>query len=256
MHDVAGGRSGGLGGEHRSLSPVSSPSTPPAVLPQPPIDPQRSLTLLVTPFAFVLSFLLSRPFSTSLYPPFSLRQPTPVRIYSLSFLVPSLFIARPLFRPFRPLVRPWRQFLFSRSLFLLLFASFSFSLCASCERTIQPNNRHRRRKPENSVTSPLSLSLSHSLLFFVCLRLFVRHGDYLSPYSAARKKLDFAIPMAARENLFEKRTEMHRELPFQPASSSSSLVYREFNRTVTYMADADDSPDYKSSEHIDDFPQK
>lgn len=187
MHDVAGGKSGGLGGEHRSLSPVSSPSTPPAVLPQPPIDPQRSLTLFVTPFAFVLSFLLSRPFSTSLYPPFSLRQPTPVRIYSLSFLVPSLFIARPLFRLFRPLGRPWRQFLFSRSLFLLLFASFSFSLCASCERTIQPNNRHRRRKPENSVTSSPP-PLSHSLLFSVCLRLFVHHGDYLSPYYLRRER--------------------------------------------------------------------
>lgn len=168
-----------------------------------------------------------------------------------------LFSSRvPLFRPFHPLVRPWRQFLFSRSLFLLLFASFSFSLCASCERTIQPNNRHRRRKPENSVTSPLSLSLSFSAVLRLSSSLRTSRRLSVTLLSAARKKLDFAIPMAARENLFEKRTEMHRELPFQPASSSSSLVYREFNRTVTYMADADDSPDYKSSEHIDDFPQK
>lgn len=257
MHDVAGGRSGGLGGEHRSLSPVSSPSTPPAVLPQPPIDPQRSLTLFVTPFAFVLSFLLLRPFSTSLYPPFSLRQPTPVRIYSLSFLVPSLFIARSSFSPVSPFRTPMAAVpLLSLSLLAPIRLFLFFSLCElrTNNPTQQPTPTPKTRKL--CYIPPPSLSLSFSAVLRLSSSLRTSRRLSVTLLSAARNKLDFAIPMAARENLFEKRTEMHRELPFQPASSSSSLVYREFNRTVTYMADADDSPDYKSSEHIDDFPQK
>lgn len=202
MHDVAGGRSGGLGGEHRSLSPVSSPSTPPAVLPQPPHRPSA--------FPDSLRYSLRlRPFvpslATILY--FAVPSVLSLTAHLRAYLQPEFSCSFSFHRAssFSP-VSPSRTSmaavpLLSLSLFVLLFASFSFSLCASCEQTMQPNNRHRRRKPENSVTSPPP-SLFHSLLFSVCLRLFVRHGDYLSPYSAARKKLDFAIPMAARENLF------------------------------------------------------
>lgn len=155
---------------------MSSPSTPPAVLPQPPIDPQRSLTLFVTPFAFVLSFLLLRPFSTSLYPPFSLRQPTPVRIYSLSFLVPSLFIARSSFSPVSPFRTPMAAVpLLSLSLLAPIRLFLFFSLCElrTNNPTQQPTPTPKTRKL-CYIPPPLSLSL------ILCCSPFVFVSSYVT----------------------------------------------------------------------------
>lgn len=151
MHDVAGGRSGGLGGEHRSLSPASSPSTPP--------DPST------VPLTFCsLRYSLRRPFRSSLATILYFALPScphPPLVSSPHVLSCPLSFRRT--SSFSPFYFP-----------LSLSLSLSFSLFASCDRTTQPNNRHRRLKPENSAAS--------SLLSFVPLaaRLFqFLRGDFV-----------------------------------------------------------------------------
>lgn len=86
MHDVAGGRFGGLGGEHRSLSPASSPSTPAGPPPTPRRPSPFPLSSLHPPAA--LSFLLSRPFSLLRFarPPSRLGVTTPPVFFFFFFL--------------------------------------------------------------------------------------------------------------------------------------------------------------------------
>lgn len=169
MHDVAGGRPGGLGGEHRSLSPASSPSTPHTVLPQAPpstLSAPWLSSLLPSPLPFrsfsrdhsLLRRTLRSPLRPSrayLHPEFSC---------SLSFRRESSFSP---VSPSRTPMTVLPLFLLYFTLSLPLSASFPFSLCASCDRTTQPNNRHRRLKPENSAASSLPLSLFRP--FSVCL---------------------------------------------------------------------------------------
>lgn len=117
----------------------------------PPLFPSAP-ALFVTPFTgpFVP---LSRLFSTSLCSP---RPPSPTPyLHPPRSLVPSLFVAHPLFHRFA--------------------SSFSFSLFASCDRTTQPNNRHRRLKPENSVASSLLFSRSTRQSSFSILRHPIFH---------------------------------------------------------------------------------
>lgn len=101
----------------------------------PPLSPADS-ALFVTPFVS-LFVPLSRPFSTSLCPSLP---PS-----SCPYLHPTF--SRPL--SFR------RTSSFSPFCFLFLFLSRSL-----CDRTTQPNNRHRRLKPENSAASSLLFSCS------------------------------------------------------------------------------------------------
>lgn len=136
MHDVAGGRPGGLGGEHRSLSPARelSPSTPP--------DPPLPLSTLSLFLSFSALLPSSRPFRSS--------------------LATILYFTVPLLPP--PSSSPTRRVLLfplfsSRVLFFTVLLALSLFLSESCDRT-QPNNHHRRLKPENSAASPLPFSHS------------------------------------------------------------------------------------------------
>lgn len=107
----------------------------------PPLSPADS-ALFVTPFVS-LFVPLSRPFSTSLRP--SLPPPSCPYLHP-TFSCPLSFRRTSSFSPF---------------CFLFLFLSVSLFLSRSlCDRTTQPNNRHRRLKPENSAASSLLFSCS------------------------------------------------------------------------------------------------
>lgn len=137
LHDVAGGRPGGLGGEHRSLSPARARRLPLPIL-LCPFQLLRvlslSLFLCVAPFLSALSFL-TRDHSL-LY--------CPLRLPSSSSPTHRVLLF-PLFS--------------SRVLFFTVLLALSLFLPESCDRT-QPNNHHWRLKPENSAASLLSFSHS------------------------------------------------------------------------------------------------
>lgn len=80
----------------------------------------------------------------------------------LYFALPSSFSlsSSPCPRIYIPRVL-WSPLFSSHVLFFTVLFPLSLSLCLSlCDRTTQPNNRHRRLKPENSAASSLLFSRS------------------------------------------------------------------------------------------------
>lgn len=110
----AGGRTGGLGGEHRSLSPASSPSTPPGA---------SSVPLSVCSLRYSLRWPFLPSLATILYFA-SASSPSVLSALPVSYtprsLVPSLFVARPLFHRFTSSFSSSRSLCPSFSLFLSL----------------------------------------------------------------------------------------------------------------------------------------
>lgn len=147
LHDVAGGRPGGLGGEHRSLSPARARRLP--------------LPSLLCPFLLLRSPSLSLCYSLLVGPSFLTRDHS---LLYCPFLPSSTssptrrVLLFPLFSP--------------RVLFFTISLALSLFLFESCDRT-QPNNHHWRLKPENSAVSSLS-HLSFVLLSVVSFHIFAK----------------------------------------------------------------------------------
>lgn len=115
----------------------------------------RRLPLLIpppSPLSFCsLRYSLRWPFRSSLATILYFASPPPLHPPSPC---PYLYPTFPCPLSFR------RTSSFSPFCLLFLFLLVSLSVFASCDRTTQPNNRHRRLKPENSAAS--SLLPSHS----------------------------------------------------------------------------------------------
>lgn len=145
------------------------PLIPSSHRPPPPVDPQRSLALFVAPFAFALSFLLPRPFSTSPYSPFS--PPSLPRVSTPRVFLFPLFSSRVLF---------FARFALSyahdgsSSLSTVLYSLPSpirlFSFFSLCE--LRPNNPAQQPTP-TPKTRKLRCFVSLSLSLPPVLRLSV-----------------------------------------------------------------------------------